>query len=86
MTKEIEPIAWAVMQPDSYFVFASYDKAVAHRDICAGGDIIPLYRQPNLTDKEIEAINTFARMMWSTLGLEYQAGILGDLLERIKEN
>jgi hypothetical protein len=56
MTKEIEPIAWAVMQPDSYFVFASYDKAVAHRDICAGGDIVPLYRSPNLTDKEIEAI------------------------------
>jgi hypothetical protein len=51
-------IAWAVMQPDSYSVFVSYDKAVAHRDICAGGDIIPLYRSPNLTDKEIEAIDS----------------------------
>ncbi|NDD85124.1 hypothetical protein EBZ38_12745 [bacterium] len=50
-----EPVvAWAVMQPDSYSVFVSYDKAVAHRNICAGGDIIPLYRQPNLTDKEID--------------------------------
>jgi len=56
MTKEIEPVAWAVMQPDSYFVFASYDKAVAHRDICAGGDIIALYRSPNPTDKEIERL------------------------------
>ena len=38
-----------------------------------------------LTDKEIEAIDTFARMRWNTLGIEYQAGILRDLLERIKD-
>jgi len=37
-----------------------------------------------LTDKEIEAIDTFARMRWNTLGIEYQAGILSDLLERTK--
>ena len=43
---EQEPMAWAVMQPDSYSVFVSYDKAVAHRDICAGGDIIPLWANP----------------------------------------
>ncbi len=82
MTKEIEPIAWAVMQPDSYFVFASYDKAVAHRDICAGGDIIPLYRQPNLTDKEIEAIKWCAEQ-WT--GIK-RAETLRNLLERIKDN
>ena len=82
MTKEIEPIAWAVMQPDSYFVFASYDKAVAHRDICAGGDIIPLYRQPNLTDKEIEAIKWCVEQ-WT--GIK-RAETLRNLLERIKDN
>jgi hypothetical protein len=38
-----------------------------------------------LTDNEIKAIRTFAKMMWNTLGLEYQAGILRDLLERIKD-
>jgi hypothetical protein len=69
------------MQPDSYFVFASYDKAVAHRDICAGGDIIPLYRQPNLTDKEIEAIKWCAEQ-WT--GIK-RAETLRNLLERIKD-
>ena len=84
MTKEIEPIAWAVMQPDSYFVFASYDKAVAHRDICAGGDIIPLYRQPNLTDKEIEAIEEAIRRC--KIGFEPEvAATLRNLLERLKD-
>jgi len=80
--KEIEPIAWAVIQPDSYFVFASYDKAVAHRDICAGGDIVPLYRQPNLTDKEIEAIEL---SMVKRLDLD-AIYTLRNLLERIKKN
>ena len=40
-----EPIAWAVIQPDSYRVFVSYDQALEHRDDCAGGDIVPLYKQ-----------------------------------------
>jgi len=84
-------IAWAVMQPDSYSVFVSYDKAVAHRDICAGGDIIPLYRSPNptdkeierlkLTDKEIEAIKWCAEQ-WT--GIK-RAETLRNLLERIKD-
>jgi hypothetical protein len=76
-----EPIAWAVTQPDSYFVFASYDKAVAHRDICAGGDIIPLYRSPNLTDKEIEAIKWCAEQ-WTVIK---RAETPHNLIERIKD-
>jgi hypothetical protein len=82
MTKEIEPVAWAVMQPDSYSVFVSYDKAVAHRENCAGGNIIPLYRQPNLTDKEIEAIEL---SIVKRLDLD-AIYTLRNLLERIKDN
>jgi hypothetical protein len=79
-----EPLAWAVMQPDSYSVFASYYKAVAHRDICAGGDIIPLYRSPNLTDKEIVAIE-WAIVDAEKAGSQKDAAILRNLLERIKD-
>lgn len=56
MNNQQEPIAWAVMQPDSYAVFISYDKAVNHRDNCAGGDIVSLYSSSNLTDDECNAI------------------------------
>jgi len=57
MNNQQEPIAWAVMQPDSYSVFISYDKAVVHRDNCAGGDIVPLFI---ITDEEHDAIRWFA--------------------------
>lgn len=55
---EQEPMAWAVMQPDSFLVFDSHSKAVIHQERCMGGDIVPLYRspQPALTDAEREAL------------------------------
>jgi hypothetical protein len=42
-SNEQEPIAWAVLQTDSYQVFISYNQALIHREDCAGGDIVPLY-------------------------------------------
>ncbi len=53
-----QPVAFAVMQPDSYSVFASRALAEKMRLMCAGGDIVPLYRQPQptLTDEEREAV------------------------------
>lgn len=54
-----EPMAWAVMQPDSYRVFVSYDQALEHREDCAGGDIIPLYKQQeNEVQKMLDAIKS----------------------------
>jgi hypothetical protein len=46
MMIEQEPMAWAVMQPDSYSVFVSYHQAVAHRDNFSDGHIIPLWANP----------------------------------------
>jgi hypothetical protein len=85
-------IAWAVLQPDSYKVFLTYDEAVNLREECAGGEIVPLIR---ITDEEIEAID-WAEMdailqaahettadqipVW-----EKRAAILRNLLERIKD-
>lgn len=43
---EQKPVAWAVMQPDSYVVFHSHSQAVIHQERCFGGEIVPLYRQP----------------------------------------
>lgn len=43
-----EPMAWAVMQTDSYRVFVSYDQALDHREDCAGGDIAPLYKEEQI--------------------------------------
>jgi hypothetical protein len=51
-----QSVAWALMQPDSYSVFASRALAEKMRELCAGGDIVPLYRSPTLTDEEREAI------------------------------
>lgn len=53
-----EPLAFAVMQPDSYVVVHSLHSAFAMRDMCAGGEIVPLYRQPQptLTGAEREAL------------------------------
>ena len=53
-----EPMAWAVMQPDSYSVFVSKLLAEKRQELCMGGDIIPLHRQPQptLTDAEREAV------------------------------
>jgi hypothetical protein len=85
-------IAWAVLQPDSYKVFLTYDEAVNLREQCAGGEIVPLIR---ITDEEIEAID-WAEMdailqaanetspdqipVW-----EERAAILRNLLERTKD-
>ena len=53
-----EPLAFAVMQPDSYVVVNSLHSAFAMRDMCGGGSIVPLYRQPQptLSDAERGAI------------------------------
>jgi len=53
-----EPIAWAVMQPDSYRVFISYNQAIAHREDCAGGDIVPLYKEEDQVQKMLDAIKS----------------------------
>lgn len=49
-----EPMAWALMQPDSYSVWPSIRIAHKMQTALAGGDVIPLYRrpQPTLTDAE----------------------------------
>jgi hypothetical protein len=73
-----EPVAWAVMQPDSYSVFASRTLAEKMRELCAGGEIVPLYRQPPLTDAEREAIVWYAAFGTG----DYAATLLG-LLERL---
>jgi hypothetical protein len=46
-----EPLAWAVMQTDSYRVFSSHHQALIHQEHCAGGDIVPLYSSFNTTNK-----------------------------------
>ena len=51
-----QPVAWAVRQPDSYSVFASRMLAEKMQELCAGGEIAPLYSQPTLTDEEREAL------------------------------
>jgi len=53
-----EPMAWAVMQPDSYRVFVSYDQALEHREDCSGGDIVPLYKEENQVQKMLDAIRS----------------------------
>ena len=54
-----EPMAWAVMQPDSYRVFVSYNQAIAHREDCAGGDIVPLYKEEDqVVKKMLDAIRS----------------------------
>ena len=84
-----QPVAWAVMQPDSYSVFASRALAEKKRLLCFGGDIAPLYLQPQptLTDDEWEAV-------WLAVGMfaegpehikrhEEMADALRGLLERL---
>jgi hypothetical protein len=78
-----QPMAWAVMQPDSYSVFASRMRAEKMQELCAGGEIVPLYRhpQPTLTDKEREAIRWFSD--YGDLQSEARrAEVLRGLLER----
>jgi hypothetical protein len=53
-----EPMAWAVMQPDSYRVFVSYDQALEHREDCAGGNIVPLYKEEDQVQKMLDAIRS----------------------------
>jgi hypothetical protein len=91
-------MAWAVLQPDSYKVFLSYDEAVNLREECAGGEIVPLIR---ITDDEIAAIEwsqkeAEARSKMWTVGdsLGFDGGMkaagcsdsLRNLLKRIKSS
>jgi len=84
-----QPVAWAVMQPDSYSVFASRMLAEKMQELCASGEVVPLYRQPQptLTDAEWEAV-------WLAIGMfaegpehikrhEEMADALRGLLERL---
>jgi hypothetical protein len=77
----VEPAAWAVMQPDSYSVFTSRLLAVKQQELCMGGEIIPLHRQPTLTDAERLAVCYAA----STLdNLPWYQERLRELMERTK--
>jgi hypothetical protein len=84
-----EPVAWAVMQTDSYSVFASQMLAEKMQELCAGGEIVPLYSQPQpmLTADEWFAV-------WLAIGMfaegpehikrhEEMADALRGLLERL---
>ena len=76
-----EPTAWAVMQPDSYRVFVSYDQALEHR-----GDIVPLYKQVEvlLNEEQKQAIQFFIddSDSYDRVGLK-ETKIAADLLRSI---
>ena len=78
-----EPMAWALMQPDSYSVFANRLLAVKQQEICMGGEIIPLY--PTLTDAEREAVEWFSHFGRPQNGpvIGKHAATLRGLLERL---
>lgn len=84
-----EPLAFAVMQPDSYVVVHSLHSAFAMRDMCGGGEIVPLYRQPQptITGAEREAVQV-ARDAYAdddgNAECEEIAAVLSRLLERTK--
>ena len=80
------PVAWALMQPDSYSVFASRALAEKKRVLCFGGDIVPLYRSPTLTDEERDALDFFGECgkFWSTPDGKGHAATLRGLLGRLK--
>ena len=79
-----KPMAWAVMQPDSYSVFLSKLLAEKRQELCMGGDIIPLYRhaQPTLTDAERKAVKWAAKQM-QYINADNAAAILRGLLDRL---
>ena len=74
-----EPLAFAVMQPDSYSVFASKPLAEKRQELCMGGEIIPLYRQPQptLTDAQREAVRFAATAALPET--EKLGGVVGEL-------
>lgn len=76
-----EPMGWAVMQPDSYRVFVSYDEALQHREDCAGGDIVPLVF---LNKEQKQAIEYFIEDSdsYDRVGLK-EPKIAADLLRSI---
>ena len=82
-----QPVAWAVMQPDSYSVFASRMRAEKMQELCAGGEIVPLYSQPQpmLTDAEREAVEQAAIRVESLCqrGSQHMAATLRGLLTRL---
>ena len=86
-----EPLAWAVMQPDSYRVFPSHYQALIHQEHCAGGDIVPLYSSFNITNKEYNAIieildmDAVQREVERDDFIAEQESIVRNLLKRIGE-
>jgi hypothetical protein len=57
------PVAYAVMQPNSYSVFNSLPLAINNRGLCDSGEIVPLYRAPTLADKERAAIHAASKLL-----------------------
>jgi len=80
------PVAWALMQPDSYSVFASRALAEKKRVLCFGGDIVPLYRQPQptLTDEERTAIE-LARSVFDDYKMSRLHNAADEVLEHLLE-
>ena len=80
-----EPLAFAVMLPDSYVVVKSLHSAFEASDMCCGGPIVPLYRSPSLTDAERDAVRYFAHIRPHAESMtEQHAATLRGLLERTK--
>jgi hypothetical protein len=75
------PVAWSLMQPDSYSVFASRMLAEKMQELRAGGEVVPLYSQPqpSLTGKEREAVAYYI----GTGGPDGVDSTLRALLERL---
>jgi len=80
-----QPVAWAVMQPDSYSVFASRMLAEKMQELCDGGDIVPLYIQPQpaLTDEERECLEWAEEIAGNCEEFD-RVNTLRSLLERLK--
>ena len=82
MSNTNEPVAYAVMQPDSYVVVHTRHAASVMRDTCGGGEVVPLYRSPTLTDAEREAVESCIADDEAATSYE-RADTLRSLLERM---
>ena len=84
MSNTNEPVAYAVMQPDSYVVVHTRHAASVMRDTCGGGEVVPLYRSPTLTDAEREAVELAYSRLTADTHYASVAAVLRGLLERLK--
>jgi hypothetical protein len=83
-----EPIAWAVMLPDGdriYDVYAIEEEAKAIDEAVTGNHgVVPLYRQPTLTDEERAAIG-LARSVFEDYKMSRLHSAADEVLERLLE-